>query len=191
MAEKTTGHIYTVSKLTREIKTLLEETYPFIWVTGEISNFAIPGSGHCYFTLKDQTAVISCVMFKNQNLKLKFSMESGMHIVGLARLALYEPRGSYQLIFEHIEPEGAGSMQVAFEQLKKNYLKKAILTKPIKNRCHFYRQRSVLSPRRRVRQFRTLLRFPKDGFQRYRLKLFQLKFRAINPLKNSVMPSHL
>ncbi|MBU8910992.1 MAG: exodeoxyribonuclease VII large subunit [Desulfobacterales bacterium] len=118
-AEKNTGHIYTVSKLTREIKSLLEETFPFIWVTGEISNYAVPGSGHSYFTLKDPQAAISAVMFKNQKRNLKFEPENGMNIMGLARLSLYEPRGSYQIIFEHLEPEGAGSIQVAFEQLKK------------------------------------------------------------------------
>ncbi len=118
MTEKQNRHIYTVSKLTKEIKSLLEDSYPFIWVTGEISNYAVPGSGHSYFTLKDHNAVISCVMFKNQKLRLKFDLENGLKIFGMARLSLYEPRGSYQLIFEHLEPGGAGSSQIAFEQLK-------------------------------------------------------------------------
>ena len=118
MTEKQSRHIYTVSKLTKEIKSLLEDTYPFIWVTGEISNYAVPGSGHSYFTLKDHNAVISCVMFKNQKLRLKFDLENGLKIFGMARLSLYEPRGSYQLIFEHLEPGGAGSSQIAFEELK-------------------------------------------------------------------------
>jgi exodeoxyribonuclease VII large subunit len=118
MTEKQSRHIYTVSKLTKEIKSLLEDTYPFIWVTGEISNYAVPGSGHSYFTLKDHNAVISCVMFKNQKLRLKFDLENGLKIFGMARISLYEPRGSYQLIFEHLEPGGAGSSQIAFEQLK-------------------------------------------------------------------------
>jgi exodeoxyribonuclease VII large subunit len=111
--------IYTVSKLTREIKNLLEEKFPFIWITGEISNYSMPSSGHSYFILKDQNSIISCVMFKNQKLRLKFDLASGIKIFGLARLGLYEPRGSYQLVFEHIEPAGAGSAQLAFEQLKK------------------------------------------------------------------------
>lgn len=119
MAEKQTGHIYTVSILTREIKTLLEETYPFVWVTGEISNYSVPASGHSYFTLKDQQATIQAVMFKNQKLKLRFEPEDGLKIYGLARLSIYEPRGTYQLIFEHLEPEGTGSIQIAFEQLKR------------------------------------------------------------------------
>ncbi len=111
--------IYTVSNLTRKIKSLLEDNFPFIWITGEISNCSVPGSGHSYFTLKDNNAVISSVMFKNQKSRLKFNLENGIKIFGLARLSLYEPRGSYQLIFEHIEPEGAGATQLAYEQLKK------------------------------------------------------------------------
>jgi len=113
------GHIYTVSTLTREIKLLLEERFPFLWITGEISNYAVPVSGHSYFSLKDNGAVISCVMFKNQKRALKFVPESGMKIMGLARISVYEPRGSYQLIFEHLEPEGTGALQIAFDQLKK------------------------------------------------------------------------
>ncbi len=132
MTGKTTGHIYTVSKLTGELKSLLEETYPFVWITGEISNYAVPGSGHSYFTLKDQKAVINCVMFKNQKRNLKFIPENGMKIIGLARLALYEPRGSYQLIFEHLEPEGVGSMQVAFEQLKNKLSQKGLFDEKYK-----------------------------------------------------------
>jgi len=119
MAEHKTSHIYSVSHLTREIKTLLEERFPFVWITGEISNYAAPASGHSYFSLKDAGAVINCVMFKNQKRNLKFSLENGLTIVGLARLSVYEPQGAYQLIFEHMVPEGAGALQKAFEQLKK------------------------------------------------------------------------
>ena len=118
MAEKNIAHMYTVSRLTGKIKRLLEENFPFIWVTGEISNYAVPASGHSYFTLKDSQAIIQSVMFKNQKRNLKFSLENGMNIFGLARITLYEPRGSYQLVFEHIEPAGTGSIQVAYEQLK-------------------------------------------------------------------------
>lgn len=111
--------IYTVSKLTRKIKNLLEENFSFVWVTGEISNLARPASGHAYFTLKDADAVINCVVFKHQQTKLIFDLENGLHIFGMARVTLYEPRGSYQLIFEYIEPDGVGSNRLAFEQLKK------------------------------------------------------------------------
>lgn len=113
------GQIHTVSGLTKEIKDLLEEHYPFVWITGEISNFALPSSGHVYFSLKDDTAVIQCVMFRNQKKRLSFDPENGMMVTGLGRISLYEPRGSYQLIFEHMIPEGAGTLQIRFDELKR------------------------------------------------------------------------
>ncbi len=111
-------NIYSVSELTSNIKILLEDKFPIIWITGEISNFSKPGSGHYYFTLKDDFAQISSVMFRGQNRKLNFFPENGMKITGLGRISVYEPRGSYQLILEHLEPQGIGALQKAFEQLK-------------------------------------------------------------------------
>lgn len=137
MTGENTGHIYSVSKLTREIKSLLEDAYPFIWVAGEISNYAEPASGHAYFTLKDENAVIRSVMFKNQKFNLKFNPENGLKVFGLARLTLYEPRGSYQLVFEHLEPEGTGSLQLAFEQLKKKMSQNGIFSNAHKKSIPF------------------------------------------------------
>lgn len=114
-----TSEIFTVSRFTNKIKLLLEETYPFIWITGEISNCFTPSSNHSYFSLKDEKAVISCVIFQGQKRKLKFELENGLKITGMARLSLYEPKGTYQLIFEHVEPKGTGALQISFEQLKK------------------------------------------------------------------------
>lgn len=111
--------IYTVSELTSDIKDILEKTYPFIWIYGEISNFNVPASGHFYFTVKDEHAQINAVMFRNQNRNLKFKPEDGITITGLARISVYEPRGTYQIIFEYLEPKGTGAIQLAFEQLKK------------------------------------------------------------------------
>lgn len=111
-------HIYTVSGLNSEIKSLLENNYAFLWITGEISNFRMPASGHYYFTLKDFESQISSVMFRGQNRKLKFELEDGLKITGMGRISLFEPRGTYQIIFEYIEPEGIGALQIAFEQLK-------------------------------------------------------------------------
>ncbi|WP_373499467.1 exodeoxyribonuclease VII large subunit [Desulfococcus sp.] len=110
--------IYTVSELTIEIKTLLEEHYPFFWISGEVSNFHVPASRHFYFTLKDDKAQISGIMFRGQNRNLKFMPEDGMNVIGLGRLSVYEPRGNYQIIFEYLEPRGVGELQIAFEQLK-------------------------------------------------------------------------
>ncbi|MCD6225075.1 MAG: exodeoxyribonuclease VII large subunit [Deltaproteobacteria bacterium] len=109
---------YTVSEITSDIKILLEEKFPFIWVSGEISNFSIPYSGHYYFTLKDSKSQISGVIFKGQNRSLEFVPENGMKITGFGRISVYEPRGTYQIIFEYLEPHGTGALQKAFEQLK-------------------------------------------------------------------------
>lgn len=111
--------ILTVSELTSQIKALLEDEFNFIWISGEISDFRIPTSGHFYFTLKDEKARIQAVMFKGQNRHLPFQPEDGMNVVGLGRVSVYEPRGSYQIIFEILEPKGVGALQIAFEQLKR------------------------------------------------------------------------
>lgn len=110
--------IHTVSSLTAEIKTILENQFPFAWIAGEISNFRTPVSGHYYFVLKDENAQINAVMFRGQNQNLKFKPEDGMMIIGLGRINVYEPRGTYQIILEYLEPKGTGALQIAFEQLK-------------------------------------------------------------------------
>jgi len=115
---KSQRRIHTVSELTAKVKVLLEDNFPFIWICGEISNFRVPASGHFYFTLKDEKAQINTVMFRSQNRNLKFEPEDGMSVTGLGRISLYEPRGTYQIILEYIEPEGTGAIQLAFEQLK-------------------------------------------------------------------------
>jgi len=113
-----TRKIYTVSELTSELKTLLEESFPFVWISGEISNLSRPVSGHFYFTLKDENSQIRAVMFRGQNKKLKFTLDDGLSIIGLGRINLYEPRGNYQIVFEYIEPKGIGALQLGFEKLK-------------------------------------------------------------------------
>lgn len=110
--------IYTVSELTSDIKALLEENFPFIWIQGEISNFRTPVSGHFYFTLKDENAQINAVIFRRQNQNLKFTPENGMSVTGFGRITVYEYRGVYQIILEHLEPRGVGALHLAFEQLK-------------------------------------------------------------------------
>ena len=114
----TQRQILTVSELTSQIKSQLETKFPFVWITGEISNFRVPVSGHFYFSLKDSRSQINTVMFRGQNSQLKFEPEDGMQINGIGRISLYEPRGTYQIILEYMEPSGVGALQVAFEQLK-------------------------------------------------------------------------
>ncbi|OGT42459.1 MAG: exodeoxyribonuclease VII large subunit [Gammaproteobacteria bacterium RIFCSPHIGHO2_12_FULL_37_34] len=111
--------IYTVSRLNSEVRFLLEGTYPFIWIEGEISNFAAPNSGHWYFSLKDASAQVRCAMFRGNQRKLNFLPKDGLHILVRARISLYENRGEFQLIVDHIEERGEGKLRRAFEILKK------------------------------------------------------------------------
>ena len=114
----TQPRVYSVSELTGKIKQLLEDRFPFVWLTGEVSNCRRPGSGHCYFTLKDRSAQIQSVLFRTQANKLRFTLVDGLSVTGLGRVGVYEPRGTYQVVFEYLEPGGIGALQVAFEQLK-------------------------------------------------------------------------
>ncbi len=178
MTEKQGRHIYTVSKLTKEIKSLLEERYPFIWISGEISNYAVPGSGHSYFTLKDQNAVISCVMFKNQKLRLKFDLENGLKIFGMARLSIYEPRGSYQLIFEHIEPEGAGLSQIAFEQLKRKLEDKGLFDDQYKKPIPFLPSQISVITSGTGAAVRDIVNIAQRRFPNYPLEVISVKVQG-------------
>src|SRR4029434_1832552 len=109
---------YTVSELTASIKTTLEEGFPAVWVEGEISNLRTPGSGHAYFTLKDETAQLRAVLFRNRGRRIRFEPEDGMKVLAFGGLDLYPPRGEYQLVVEVLEHKGVGALQYAFEQLK-------------------------------------------------------------------------
>ncbi|MDE2180939.1 MAG: exodeoxyribonuclease VII large subunit [candidate division NC10 bacterium] len=110
--------IYTVSDLTAEIRAILEDAYPGIWVEGEISNCRLHSSGHLYLTLKDQESQIRVVMFRMQNRQLKFQLSDGLAVLVYGELSVYERRGEYQIVAEYMEPKGLGALQLAFEQLK-------------------------------------------------------------------------
>lgn len=111
--------IYTISQLNREVRLLLEGQFAILWVEGEISNFTVPHSGHWYFSLKDAAAQVRCAMFRPQNRRLTFTPKDGMHVFAKVRISLYEGRGEFQLLVEHLEEAGAGKLQQAFEALKK------------------------------------------------------------------------
>ena len=112
----------TVSQLNRQARSLLESHFDFVWVEGEISNFAIPSSGHWYFSLKDGNAQVRCAMFRGRNQRLRFTPGNGDHVRLRCRVSLYEGRGEFQLIVEHMEQAGAGALQAAFERLKAKLL---------------------------------------------------------------------
>lgn len=110
--------VYTVEQLNLQIKQLLEGQISSIWIKGEVSNFKAHTSGHFYFSLKDNKSQISAVMFRGFNSKLKFKVCDGLEVIVKGRISVYEPRGSYQILCETMEPVGAGALQRAFEELK-------------------------------------------------------------------------
>ena len=111
--------ILTVSELNATIRDLLENQLQNVWVEGEISNARVWNTGHMYFTLKDGASQIKAVMFRSAVRYLKFKPEDGIKVVARGKVSVYDPKGEYQIICEHMEPKGLGSLQQAFEQLKK------------------------------------------------------------------------
>jgi exodeoxyribonuclease VII large subunit len=109
--------IYTVSRLNREVRVSLERGFGSLWLEGEISNFARPGSGHWYFSLKDGTAQVRCAMFRQRNMLCAFTAKDGQKVLVRARVGLYEPRGEYQLLIDHMEDAGLGALKRQFEIL--------------------------------------------------------------------------
>ncbi|WKD51142.1 exodeoxyribonuclease VII large subunit [Microbulbifer spongiae] len=110
--------VLSVSELNWEVKHLLENSVPLLWVSGEISNFAKPSSGHWYFSLKDARAQVRCAMFRNRNRSVAFQPQNGREVLIRARVSLYEGRGEFQLVVEHMEEAGFGILMRQLEQLK-------------------------------------------------------------------------
>lgn len=109
--------IYSVSRLNREVRALLERGFGTLWIEAEISNFARPSSGHWYFSLKDAGAQVRCAMFRQRNMLCAFTAKDGQKVLVRARIGLYEPRGEYQLIIDHMEDAGLGALKRQFEEL--------------------------------------------------------------------------
>jgi len=118
--------VYTVSEITRLVKTELENAFPMLWVEGEISNFHRHHSGHLYFTLKDEISQLRTVMFRSDAKRVPFELKDGLQVVARGRINVYEPRGEYQLVVELLEPKGKGALQLAFEQLKEKLQKEGL-----------------------------------------------------------------
>ena len=119
-------HVYTVTEITQNIKDLLAVNFSGIWVEGEVSNFRPSSAGHFYFSLKDENALLSAVIFSRANKDVKFKLEDGLKVICSGTIEVYPPRGQYQIIIEKIEPKGIGSLQLALEQLKKKLEKEGL-----------------------------------------------------------------
>ena len=112
------NHVLTPSQLNTLARDLLEGSFPLIWVEGELGNVSRPSSGHLYFVLKDERAQVRCAMFKPKSTWLKFIPREGVHVLARGRLTLYEARGEYQLVLDHMEEAGEGALRRAFEEMK-------------------------------------------------------------------------
>lgn len=111
--------VFTVTRLNSAVRMILEQDLGLVWLTGELSNLAMPSSGHWYFSLKDMSAQVRCAMFKGNNRRVAFRPQDGMQVLVQARVSLYEPRGDYQLIIESMQPAGDGVLALRFEELKR------------------------------------------------------------------------
>lgn len=118
--------VYTVSQLTRLIRVTLEETFPTAWVAGEISGFKHHSSGHMYFDLKDDAAVLRCVMFRQANEFLRFEPENGLEVLASGQVSVYPRWGQYQLVVRDLRPKGMGVLELAFRQLKEKLEKEGL-----------------------------------------------------------------
>jgi len=115
-----------VSEITRLIRDVLESSVPVVWVKGEVSNFTLHTSGHMYFSLKDESSQLRCVMFRHANSKLSFTLENGMSVEARGEITVYERSGQYQLCVFEMSPAGLGSLQLALEELKKRLAKEGL-----------------------------------------------------------------
>jgi exodeoxyribonuclease VII large subunit len=111
--------VFSVSELTAALRDLVETRFAEVWVEGELSNAKVWTTGHLYFTLKDGGAQLKGVMFRSTLRYLRFKPDDGLHVIVRGRLSVYDPKGEYQIVAEHMEPQGYGRLQLAFEQLKK------------------------------------------------------------------------
>jgi len=138
--------VLSVSSLNRMARSLLEGNFPAVTVEGEISNLAVPASGHWYLTLKDKTSQIRCAMFVNRNRMVRFRPENGKQIIVRGKLSIYEGRGDYQLILDGMDEAGDGALQRAFEELKAKLLDEGLFAEEHKQVMHsHYRHIGVIT----------------------------------------------
>lgn len=126
--------VLSVSELTAELKELVEESFAQVWVVGEISGLSRPASGHVYLVLKDDQAQIRAVLWRSTAARLRFELEDGLEVVCRGRLEVYAPRGTYQLIIEHVEPRGLGALERAFRRLYERLAREGLFDQARKRR---------------------------------------------------------
>ncbi|HMN17440.1 MAG TPA: exodeoxyribonuclease VII large subunit [Ignavibacteriaceae bacterium] len=136
--------IFSVSEITRSIKFVLESSFEKLSIEGELSNFKAHSSGHWYFSLKDEEAVINCTMWKGVNNYVFFTPEDGMKVIITGRLTVYAPRGSYQIDVRTMKPAGVGELQAAFERLKRKLFDEGLFDEQYKKAIPFFPKKIAL-----------------------------------------------
>ena len=138
--------IYTVSRLNAEVRAVLDGSFPLLWVEGELSNLSQPASGHLYFSLKDAASQVRCAMFRGKQRLLGFRPVNGQRLLLRVRVGLYEQRGDYQLIVEHMEPAGDGALRLSLERLKQRLAAEGLFDEALKRPLPTYpRQVGVIT----------------------------------------------
>ena len=112
--EQKEKRIYTVSELTKYIRVIIEDSFPAIWIEGEIANYVLHSSGHIYFSLRDANSVLKCAFFRHSNEKLKFKLKDGMKAICFGSISVYEARGDYQVVVEESEPKEMCTLPFSF-----------------------------------------------------------------------------
>ncbi|OGQ48327.1 MAG: exodeoxyribonuclease VII large subunit, partial [Deltaproteobacteria bacterium RIFCSPLOWO2_02_FULL_46_8] len=140
-AAESAPRIFSVSELVSSVKRLLEQNFDNLWVTGEVSNFRLSPSGHTYFILKDEKAVIKCALFKGHASKIRFQIKDGIGLICHGNVSVYEKGGDFNLIVDHCEPKGIGALQLAFEQLKEKLFKEGLFATERKKPLPFLPQK--------------------------------------------------
>jgi exodeoxyribonuclease VII large subunit len=153
--EESSGRrIWPVRELVEQVRGTIEKKFVDVWVEGEISNFRPAPSGHIYFSLKDAEAQLPVVLFRRQAVLLRFLPQDGLHVLVRGRVSIYEQRGQLQLVAETLEPVGAGSLQLAFEQLKERLKAEGLFSAERKRHVSHRRGHPRFSEHRGTQAFR-------------------------------------
>ena len=158
--------VLSVTDLNQQARMTIEKRFNQIWVSGELSSFARPSSGHWYFTLKDAKAQVRCAMFANANRRARLQPANGQQVLLRGRVSLYEGRGEFQIIVEHMEPAGEGALRAAFEALKRQLDAEGLFDSARKPPFLTFLRMSPLLHRLPARRLRMFCLFGKDVIQR-------------------------
>lgn len=131
-----TREIFSISQLNAQARMLLERGLGSVWLEGEISNLARPASGHWYFSLKDEAAQVRCAMFRSRSMLVRFPVKDGAKVLARGRVSLYEARGEFQVVIDHLEEAGEGALRRRFDELKKKLLAEGLFEASEIGRAH-------------------------------------------------------